>query len=197
MLFRSTPRVPGQHSTRSGGPETPIRPSNLRQRPGKPWQNPQCAPRGEDSLLCPGMRRAPQPRPQPKPTSPGCGGSRCHPLAGPLTCRGAGPGDSGEKRGDGKQPQQAPTLRVPPARSGGGRDGEAAGRSRGEPGRGAASPTFVPSRSSAGRRAPRTATGSARGPLAFPAGNKGGAGQGQRQRQRRAGSGPRPESPAL
>uniref|UniRef100_A0AC11DWK1 Uncharacterized protein n=1 Tax=Ovis aries TaxID=9940 RepID=A0AC11DWK1_SHEEP len=67
------------------------------------------------------MRRAPQPLPPPRPTILGRRGCRCSARAGLLTCRGAGPSDTGEKRGGGKQQKQAPALCVPPARSGQGR----------------------------------------------------------------------------
>lgn len=56
----------------------------------------------------------------------GCGGSRCHPQAGLLTCRSAGLGDGREGSGDREQHQQTPALPVvPPARSVRGRKGEA------------------------------------------------------------------------
>lgn len=150
------------------------------------------------------MRRAPQPLPPPRPTILGRRGCRCSARAGLLTCRGAGPSDTGEKRGGGKQQKQAPALCVPPARSGQGRKGEEGSRGQGAGARGSESylgaiPQFGGPPRAPGSRAPQTATDFARGPLVLPACNKDGAGQGQRQRQRRAGSqhGPRPESPAL
>lgn len=70
--------------------------------------------------------------PAAKTNLPGCGGGRCHPQAGSLTCRGAGPGDSGEERGDREQQQRAPARPVPPARSGrGGEVRRAGGRGAG------------------------------------------------------------------
>lgn len=84
----------------------------------------------------------------------GRGGRRCHPRAGSLTCRGAGPGDSGEKRGDRKQQEQAPAARVPPARGGGGREGEAGGRAEGPSDRGAGK-RVLPWRHLAGLPSPR------------------------------------------
>lgn len=44
---------------------TPIHPRNPLCCPGEPRQDRHCARSGEDSLLCPGMRRALQPRPPP------------------------------------------------------------------------------------------------------------------------------------
>lgn len=89
----------------------------------KPQAGPPSAGSGEDSLLCPGMRRVSQQRRRPpKPAPPGRGGSQCHPHTGTLTCRGARLGDSGQKRRGGQQQRQAPTA---PARSGRGRASEA------------------------------------------------------------------------
>ena len=142
--------------------------------------------------------RAPQARPPPKTNFPRArGGSRGHPRAGSLTCRGAGPGDRGEKRGDRKQQQQGPPPSVPPARSG----GEKVRRAGGARARGAGK-RVLPWRHLAGQPSPPKALCAPAErwpPLALPAANKGGAGQ---RRRRQAGSrlpapGPRPESPAL
>lgn len=169
--------MPRSRSTRPGCPATPVLPWNPAHCPGNPRQDRRGARSGEDSLLCPGIRSARPRRTPPTAASRGRRGSQCHPQAGSLTCRSAGPGDGGEKRGDPQRPQQAPALPAPPARSGQARESEASGKGRGGRGTGT---RIVPGRHLAGLRSPEGAAA----PLALPAGNKGGAGQ----RPRRAGS---------
>lgn len=70
-------------------PQLPGTPTHRGNPLGKPRQDRQCARSGEDSLLCPGMRRALQPRPPPSqlPRGAEAAGATLRPGSLPVSAR--------------------------------------------------------------------------------------------------------------